>query len=153
MFRFKLRTLLILTTIVAAILGWVEWNRHLVRARHALRRHPGCDWVAEGSYLKNYNFQDRITLRAFDVSDDATIFAATADRSLTWLRKKLGDFPFRLVKTAEPQLVPKIRSLFPEAICVVQPRKSDVEVLPPLNEYELDELDHLIQSHAQLKGF
>jgi hypothetical protein len=117
-----------LTALVAVLLVWVEWNRRVVRERQALLRLGVgriTSWhLAESNRPSNLyrDHADRVVQaaqRSGAVGMDAKYFPATMGNSLSWLRRRLGDRPYTMIKIAEPQLVPRIRKWFPEAVCIL----------------------------------
>ena len=125
--RFSLRTLLVVTAFVAVLLMWIEWNRRIVRERQALL---GLGWnrvaywyLAESSSPSDYRDRTESLVRAARssgvISANAEHFPATEGNSVSWLRRRLGDRAYVLIKTSDPQLVQRIRKWFPEAVCIL----------------------------------
>ncbi len=125
--RFSLRTLLAVTALVAVLLFWIEWNRRIVRERQSLL---GLGWnrvaywyLAEPSSSHDYrDHTERVASAARksgSISASAEPFRATDVCSVSWLRRRLGDHPYFMIKTSDPQLVPRIRKWFPEAVCML----------------------------------
>ena len=125
--RFSLRTLLAVTALVAVLLFWIEWNRRIVRGRQSLL---GLGWnrvaywyLAEPSSSHDYRDHTKGVVRAArrsgNISASAEAFPATEVCSVSWLRRRLGDRPYFMIETSDPQLVPRIRKWFPEAVCML----------------------------------
>jgi hypothetical protein len=126
-FRFSLRTLLVVTAFVAVLLTWVEWNRRIILEREAL---IGLGWNDVSFWtIGKPNTSTRFTERAeafllvarkSGVADSNTeAFPATEVGAMSWIRRMLGDRAYGIVKTSDPQLVPRLRKCFPEAVCLL----------------------------------
>jgi hypothetical protein len=126
-FRFSLRTLLVLTAFVAVLLTWVEWNRWTIRQREAL---IGLGWNQVSYWFlgkpnTSTSFADRAeahlhVARKAKVADANTeAFPATETGKVPWIRRMLGDRAYGMVKTSNPELVPRLRKWFPEAVCLL----------------------------------
>src|SRR5688572_17652119 len=109
-FRFTLRTMLVVTACVAVLLAWVVWNRRIVRERQALLK-LGWDRVSyhhiAGTRVNVPEWMDSpesvigAWKRGGEISTGAESFAATQGNSMSWLRRRMGDFPIVVTKTSE----------------------------------------------------
>jgi hypothetical protein len=93
-FQFRLRTLMIVVTLVAVACGYVGWEAKLVKDRKEL--HKGSDVASTGSYVQQkWSFSIR-----------------------SWLRQRFGDKQYDsivLKRTASDELLNTYISAFPEA--------------------------------------
>jgi hypothetical protein len=124
--RFSVRTLILFTAIVAGLLGWFAWNRHVVRERQALLKHPWNQvaywYLGDSSHADYSGHTDEIVRAARSsghISANAESIPATKGNRLSWLRRLLGDRPCFLIKTSDPQLIPQLIKWFPEATCIL----------------------------------
>jgi hypothetical protein len=102
-FRFSLRTLFVVVTVLVAFGYWLGSNINVVYQRQAIRER-GDILFGTGSAEEN----ERI-LR---------VAKSTAKPRLSWIRRLMGDEPAEaIVVTNEPDFSPTV-SLFPEAIVV-----------------------------------
>jgi len=107
---------------------WVAWNGRIARERQALLK-LGWDRVSyhhvTGTRVNVPKWMDspESVIRAWEsaaiISANAKSFPATQGDSLSWLRRRMGDFPIVVIKTSNPELVQPIRKWFPEAVCVL----------------------------------
>jgi hypothetical protein len=104
----------------------VEGNRRFVRERHALLgfgRARITYWIPAKSGLQDYRTRNDVIARNMRsrglVGPNAEFFPATEENALSWLRRKLGDQSYAIIKTTDPQLVQPVRKWFPEALCIL----------------------------------
>jgi hypothetical protein len=100
-FQFRLRTLMIVVTLLAVVCGYVGWQAKIVRERRAM-----VDWINNHSGLVGINCPMPRKLTP----------------SIAWVRELLEDpaiFRIELQPDTDATDVQRIRSLFPEADVLV----------------------------------
>jgi hypothetical protein len=140
--RFSLRTMLVVTAFVAVLLMWVEWNRRIIRERQAL---IGLGWnrvavwtLGEPNHSTDFAGRAEAFLhvsRTVSVADANTeAFPATEVGSVPWILRLLGDRAYGMVKTSDPQLVPRLRKWFPEAVCLLDDEPFSFDERPMIRQ-------------------
>ena len=103
-FRFSLRTLFVVVTVVAVALGWLAWQARIVRER-------------------TRTLESIRSARGF-------LYTDTRERNVSSVRKHFGDHTFRLIVIPDDTFsnvdVTKIKATFPEAE-VLQGSRSDID--------------------------
>jgi hypothetical protein len=142
-FRFSLRTMFLVCTVVAV---WLGWNVHLVRQRRAfIENLPErsvfrirANVFREMPVPPPQSVRDALERQFFEWAIDdvflwpskdhrdpfshrlpSTTFQPSAPRELNWLRQWLGDQPYSLIAYFPGPAAERARALFPEAVIMV----------------------------------
>ncbi len=99
-FRFSLRTLFVVVTIIAAIGYWLAWNINVVHQRQAIRARPD---VMFGTGSAEVN--ERIL----------KVSKPTTEPGVSRIRRLLGDEPAEAILVFEKPVFSLVVPLFPEA--------------------------------------
>ena len=120
--RFSLRFLLGCFTLTVL---WLAWNLYVVERRKAIiNEHSGkvlARPLADSSKTRDYRGKpglEALGLHRVDRQiDGSAYYEATAAADIPWIRRKMGDRPYKFIAVYDSDQVPLVRKWFPEAIC------------------------------------
>lgn len=128
-FRFRLRTLFVLATVLAVGTAWITWNKNLVTERRALLNslegpviqmglgtRPGKS-IDEWPYKAQSHLIEKMSRKLTGYG--VTKHEPTAPYRLSLVRRWLGDELKFIIAYYEGPDVDRVRELFPEAVVVV----------------------------------
>ena len=108
-FRFSLRTLFVLVTLLACALGWLVWQIQIVRERKSLL-----------SEVSRYNSSYPFDQLYFDVLEGKiAIYGPLPEQvRVSWVRRALGDNSYMSITLPEhvpANVIERVESAFPES--------------------------------------
>lgn len=113
-FRFSLRTMFVVVTVLSCALGWLVWQVHIVSERRAV-----VDWFNSRHSLDGIHSIDGDIAAYYAVTSlcggSYRKLKAKGFPTLPWYRMALGDKPVYVLEVPTDRKT-KAESLFPEAI-------------------------------------
>jgi len=110
-FRFSLRTLFVVVTVVGLGLGWLAWNVNIVRQRMAMRAEIVAEHIARTQIM--YSIEDRAGAIAWHAEE--VQHAPSTPMQLSLVRRLLRDDLYPLIHRNKKEDALRSLRLFPEA--------------------------------------